>query len=139
MLRALRTTRNVHTSGRVLGPGQLALASAASPRFARPDLTHWRTRLSSQALERRYASSSGGGPSPGSGFPKFMLQPEHQKGDALKEYVRQTSLLSTSTLTEVLRIECGLDGNGKIRKVGSYHREGRRCTFDFFLLLRQTT
>jgi hypothetical protein len=42
----------------------------------------------------RYYSQPPGGPK-GGGFPGFSLQPQHQKGEALKEYVRTRLLLST--------------------------------------------
>lgn len=48
---------------------------------------------------RRYAQGGGGG-FPG-GFPGLSLKPQHQKGEALKEFVRTTvSLSSTSFFTD---------------------------------------
>ncbi len=42
-------------------------------------------------LGRGYASGPPGGPggAGGGGFPGFSMGPQHQKGDALKEYVRR--------------------------------------------------
>ena len=40
-------------------------------------------------LRRGYASGPPGGAGGGGGFPGFSMGPQHQKGDALKEYVRR--------------------------------------------------
>jgi hypothetical protein len=52
---------------------------------------------------RGYASQPPGGQRPGGGFPGFSLGPQHQKGDALKEYVSSLSHYQTRALMRELQ------------------------------------
>jgi hypothetical protein len=66
--------------------GRQSLASIrpyAAARLCRALVVPPATYFPRSVQVRRYAQPPGGG----AGFPGMMMQPQHQKGDALKEYV----------------------------------------------------
>jgi ATP-dependent Clp protease ATP-binding subunit ClpB len=96
------------------GPVVLALAERIQPHGSsrQPSVIPGYYHVRSYASQPP-GSAGGGGVG---GFPGFMQQ--HQKGDALKEYVI-LSLYSVLSLT--IASECRLDGNGQEWEVRPYH------------------
>lgn len=89
------------------GPAVLTLSGRIRP------LTSRQLPVIPLGYARSYASQPPGGGGGGSGgFPGFTLQQQHQKGDALKEYVSLPSYIFLNAAFQIDASEYRLDGNG---------------------------
>jgi hypothetical protein len=88
-------------------PGPLLVVPSAC--VAIPRLPHAVSRCYSNGI-----GGGGGGP-PKGGFPSFSLGPQHQKGEALKEYVSRgfCSAAFSGLLNVSPFVERGFDGTGE--------------------------